>query len=239
MPASPEVIINPTSKPYTWWNQYISDNGWSLEDVRGRGTGVYTAADVLSADMATGFGMRMPGQLKQSPGFTSNMLPADTGQWGGTSGTGQEIGPYDFNVNDSNYAVRESNAQSWSNIFVPLILFQAWGSQSYLDYNETNSFRRFYRLNDFLTNPWKLFTADGADDNFVSDLDGGSRPRPLGHVNAKYIDIKMGWDNGIDRTQFVNIPITHIHRSAKRPNLDWYVIYVRFSVDQYGNILFE
>ena len=239
MPASPEVIVNPASKPYTWWNQYISDNGWSLEDVRGRGTGIYTAADVLSADMVTGFGMRMPGQLKQSPGFINNMLPADTGQWGGTSGNGQEIGPYDFNVNDSNYAVRESNAQSWSNIFVPLILFKAWGTQSYLDYNETNSFRRFYKLNDFLTNPWRLFTADGADDTFVSDLDGQTRSRPLGHVNAKYIDIKMGWDNGSDQTQFVNIPITHIHRSAKNPSLNWYIIYVRFSVDQYGNILFE
>jgi hypothetical protein len=169
------------------------------------------------------------------------MLPADTGQWGGTTGSGQEIGPYDFNINDSSYAVRESDNQSWRNIFVPIILFQAWSSESYIDYNETNTFRRFYRLNEFLTNPWKLFTADGADDNFVSDLDGQTRTRPLGHVNAKYIDITMGWDNGIDLTQFVKIPITHIHRSAKNTSdrIDWYVIYVRFSIDQYGNIVFD
>jgi hypothetical protein len=51
----------------------------------------------------------------------------------------------------------------------------------------------------------------------------------------------MGWDNGIDLTQFVKIPITHIHRSAKNTSdrIDWYVIYVRFSIDQYGNIVFD
>ena len=239
MPASPEVIVDPTSEPNAWWSQYIADNAWSLEDVRGAGTGTYTAADVLSASMASGFGMQMPGQLKQSPGFETSMLPGDTGQWGNPTGTGKEIGSYDFNVNNTSYAVRESDAQSWSNIIVPIILFKGWGTLSYQDYNETNSFRRFYRLNEFLTNPWKLFTADGADDKFISDLDGVERNRPLGHVNAKYIDIMMGWDAGNDQTQYVKIPITHIHRSAKNSSLNWYVIYVRFSTDQFGNILFE
>lgn len=237
LPASPVVILDPGSEPYTWHQDVITARNLTQEQLESGSESVFVT--MLSASMVAGNGATLPGQLKGSNGTLTNaMLPQTSG------GSGTPIGPYNFNANNSDYAVRDqaglnTKDRKWSNILVPLFTVDMNVWKINVNYTALTTYIMFYDYADMLANPYKFFTGNGQNDNqWENNIDGNTYYVPLGHgTGLTHVDLSIGWDDQ-DTDSYSYVPITHIHRTEESGSSRMW-IYVRFSLDEYNNVIFE